>query len=155
MTLKIRMCLSGGVFAGALLCSTIAGAQQQPASAAQATLAYDLKRETVVQGTVLSYTASATTAPIGPHATIETSSGTVDVHLGNADRMKINDIFLAVGDSVKIVGETHNYGNGDIFLARVLRKGNQVVTLRSLNGIPLAAGREGAGKTRSILRGAQ
>src|SRR5277367_5786998 len=154
MTPRIRMCLSGGVFAAALLCSTMAGAQQQPA-AAQATIAYDLKRETVVQGTVLSYTASSTTAPIGPHATIETSSGTVDVHLGNAERMKINDIFLAVGDSVKIVGETHNYGTGDVFLARVLRKGTQVVTLRSLNGIPLAAGREGAGKTRSIARGAQ
>src|SRR5271155_1066400 len=107
MTLKIRMLLGSAIFAGALLSASFAGAQQQQqtTSAAQANLAYDMNRETMVQGTVLSYTASSMVAPIGPHVTIETSSGTMDVHLGNADRIKANDIFLAVGNSVKIVGE--------------------------------------------------
>jgi hypothetical protein len=103
----------------------------------------------------VSFSAASQAAPIGPHARIQTASGIVDVHLGNADTMKINDVFLAPGDSVKIVGASHNFGNGDVFLARVLQKGNQAVTLRNSKGIPLSPMRAGAVKTRSILGGAR
>jgi hypothetical protein len=69
--------------------------------------------------------------------------------------MKINDIFLAPGDSVKIVGASRNFGNGNVFLARVLQKGNQTVTLRNAKGIPLAPRHPGPVKTRSAVGGAQ
>jgi hypothetical protein len=156
MTLKIRMYLGSAAFAAALLSPSFAGAQQKTAQITQGSFAYDPSTETQIQGTVVSYTASSQTAPIGPRATIRTSSGNVDVHLGNADTMKINDVFLAAGDSVKIVGASHNFGNGDVFLARVLQKGNQTVTLRNAKGLAIAPKRDGTVvKVRSAVGGAR
>src|SRR5580693_7013347 len=152
---KIRMCLGSAAFAGALLAVSFAGAQQKSAQIQQTSFSYDVSRETQIQGTVVSYTAGSQTAPVGPHALIRTSSGNVDVHLGNADTMKINDVFLAAGDSVKIVGASHNFGNGDVFLARVLQKGNQTVTLRNAKGLAIAPKRDGTVvKVRSAVGGA-
>jgi hypothetical protein len=147
------MYLGSAVLAGALFLPLFAGAQQQ--AAVQANISYDVNQETLLQGTVVSYTAGSLVAPIGPHATIQTSSGTIDVHLGNAELMKINDMFLERGDSVKVLGVMQNFGNGNIFLARVLQKGNQSLTLRNLKGIPLAPKRAGTVKSRSPLGGAQ
>jgi hypothetical protein len=155
MKLKIQTCFSCAAFAGALLSGPFSSAQQKQTPLPQAMAPYELSRETMIQGTVLSFTASSQVAPIGPHATVQTASGIVDVHLGNADTMKTNDIFLASGDSVKIVGESANFGNGSVFLARVLQKGNQTATLRNLKGIPLAPRRPGAVKARSAFGGAQ
>jgi hypothetical protein len=155
MKLKIQMWLGCAVFAGALLCAPFSGAQQKQTPVPQAMAPYELSRETMLQGTVVSVTTSSQVAPIGPHAAILTSSGTVDVHLGNAGTMKINDIFLAPGDSVKVVGENENFGGVVVFLARVLQKGNQTVTLRNLKGIPMAPRRAGPVKARSAFGGAQ
>ena len=138
--------------AGALLSASFAGAQQR--AAAQTSFSYDVRRETTVQGTVLSYTAASTVAPIGPHAIIQTASGTVDVHLGNAAAMKQNDFFLAPGDSVKLVGESQTFTSGTVFLARLATKGSQTVALRNMNGIPMVA-KAASTKTRSILGGAR
>ena len=155
MKLKIRLYLGSAAVAVALLSASLAGAQQQPTAVAQASFAYDSSHETQIQGTVVAFMRGSEVAPIGPHATIQTSSGIVDVHLGNADTLKINGVALATGDLVKIVGANHNFGNGNVFLARVLQKGNQTVTLRNAKGIPLAPRVEGPVKTRSILGGAQ
>lgn len=152
MKLKIRICLGWAAFAGALVAVPFAGAQQKTT---QGSFSYDTSHETQIQGTVMSFTDSSQAAPIGPHATIQTSSGTVDVHLGTTGMLKVNDIFLAPGDSVKIVGEIQNFGNGDVFLARVLQKGNQIVTLRNLKGIPLTPRHPGPAKARSVLGGAR
>lgn len=126
---------------------------QQKQAVTQANFAYDVTREAVVRGTVTSYTAASEVAPIGPHAMIQTSSGLVDVHLGNAQYMKQNDLFLAPGDSVSIVGMSQSLGTGTVFLARIVRKGNQTVTLRNLNGIPLVAKPAANAKPRSIAGG--
>jgi len=150
---KIRMCLGSAAFAGALLAVSFAGAQQKSAQIQQTSFSYDVSRETQIQGTVVSYTAASQTALAGPHALIRTSSGNVDVHLGSAETMKAHDIFVAPGDSVKIVGSSHNFGSGDVFLARVLQKGNQTVALRNAKGIPLEPRHPGTAKTRSILGG--
>jgi hypothetical protein len=156
MTLNIRLCLGGAAFAGLLFSTPFSGAQQKPTPAAQANISYDLSRETMLQGTVVSFTANSKIAPLGSHVTIQTASGIVDVHLGNEALLKSNDIFLAPGDSVRIVGESQQYGAGSFFAARVLQKGSQAVTLRNSNGIPLAPGRKSSGpSTRSRQSGAQ
>ena len=155
MKLKIRWYLGSAAFAVALQSASLAGAQQNQAVVSQASFSYDSSRETQIQGTVVSFTRGSDVAPIGPHATIKTSSGIVDVQLGNADTLKINNVSLAAGDSVKIVGANHNFGNGNVFLARVLQKGNQTVTLRNSKGIPQAPRVEGPVKARSIVGGAR
>lgn len=143
------------VIALALFCASLAIGQQKPTTIPQLNLAYDVTREAVVQGTVTSYTATSDVPPVGPHAMIQTASGAVDVHLGNANFMKQNDLFLAPGDSVKIVGESKNLGGKTVFLARIVQKGSQTVTLRNLNGIPYVAKAAANAKPRSIFGGAQ
>jgi hypothetical protein len=153
MKLNIRMCLSSAAFAGALLFAPFSGAQQKQTSVGQANISYDLSRETVLQGTVVSFTASSQMPPIGSHVTIQTSSGPVDVHLGNATVLKMNDVFLAAGDSVRIVGEKQLYGGGSFFAARILQKGNQSVTLRNSQGIPVSPKRAVTGSPARMRQG--
>jgi hypothetical protein len=151
MRLKRTLFLTTALSTATLFSAPFSGAQQKASPVLQANFAYDVTREAVVQGTVLSYTAASTVAPIGPHAQIQTASGVVDVQLGSAQVMKQNDIFLEPGDSVKIVGESMNFERGPVFLARILRKGNQIVTLRNINGIPIMAKPVSLAKPRVIV----
>jgi hypothetical protein len=109
--------------------------------------------ETFIQGTVVSFTAHSAVAPLGAHVLVETSSGTVDVHLGKAALLKQANISLSPGDSVRIAGSNIAFGEGTIFAARMLVKGAQSVTLRNSRGIPLgslasSAARPSAGGAR-------
>ena len=130
--------MGGASLAGAILFSLTASAQQKVPIVPQKNQAYDVSRESVLQGTVLTYTAAATTAPLGAHVTVQTPSGVVDVHLGNAQLLAANHFSLASGDSVRITGENVAYGTGRQFLARVIQKGNQALAVRSVRGFPLA-----------------
>jgi hypothetical protein len=132
-----------------LLFSASAGAQQKTESAAQQRRAYDVSREVSLQGTVVSFTESARTPPLGPHVVIQTPSGQIDVHLGDAGLLKANQFTLVAGDTVRAVGENVPYGAGMQFFARIIQKGNQTLVLRSTRGFPLRpagkAGRAEAG----------
>ena len=155
MKLNIRLCFGGASLAGILLFPGFSDAQQKQIPVAQANISYDLSRETVLEGTVVSFTSNSKTPPLGSHVTIQTASGPVDVHLGSEALLKSNDIFLAAGDSIRIVGESQPYGGGSFFAARVLQKGSQSVTLRNSNGIPLSPKRKvGGSAIRSHQGGA-
>jgi hypothetical protein len=118
---------------GALVLSLSAGAQQKFPEKSQA---YNLSRETSLQGTVVEYQSSSSVGPSGAHVTVRTDSGTVDVHLGNARLLAASHISLVPGDRIRIIGENLMSSEGTQFLARILVKGNQQVTLRSIRGIP-------------------
>jgi hypothetical protein len=129
--------IGGAWLAGAILFSATASAQQKAQIVPQKNQAYDVSRESVLQGTVLTYTAAATAAPLGAHVTVQTSAGVVDVHLGNAQLLTANHFSLSSGDSVRITGENVAYGTSTQFLARVIQKGNQALAVRSVRGFPL------------------
>ena len=122
---------------GALLLSASAAAQQKTQSAPQQMRAYEVSREVSVQGTVVSFTENSSTPPLGPHVVIQTASGPVDVHLGNARLLTANHFSLAAGDSVRVIGENVAYGTGNQFFARIIQKGSQTLALRSTRGFPL------------------
>src|ERR1700687_6360696 len=88
--------------AGVLLLSTIGNAQQKAQSAPQKNLSYDVSRETVLEGNVVQYTPASSAAPLGPHVTVQTSSGVIDVHLGRARRLGANHFSLASGDRARV-----------------------------------------------------
>jgi hypothetical protein len=121
-----------------LLLGTAVSGQQKAQVSTQSNRAYDMSRETVLQGTVVEYTAASTTPPLGAHVTVRTSSGVVDVHLGNAQLLTANQLTLSSGDGVRIVGENLAYGTSTQFVARLVQKGNQVLAVRSTRGFPLA-----------------
>jgi len=119
-----------------LFCAS-AGAQQNTQSTAQQMRAYEVSREVSMQGTVVSFTENSSTAPLGPHVVIQTASGQVDVHLGDARLLRANHLTLAAGDGVRVVGENITRGASTQFFARIIQKGNQTLTLRSARGFPL------------------
>lgn len=98
---------------------------------------YDVARESVISGKVLEYSAAGKGALRGAHVLVQTSSGTVDAHLGNARMLTANHLTLEAGDSVNITGETVTYSGGTVFVARVIQKGAQSVAVRSRAGMPL------------------
>jgi hypothetical protein len=135
----MRIRLNSVFLAAPLLFTLSAAAQQKPPVTPARVQPYNLSREVSLQGTVVAYTAASTVAPLGAHVTVQTSSGPVDVHLGNARLLTDNHISLSAGDSVRIIGENVTRAENTNFLARILVKGNQQVALRSIRGIPFVA----------------
>jgi len=121
----------------AFLLSASAGAQQKTQSVGQRNLGYDVRREVSVQGSVIRYSETSSVAPFGPHVTLQTSSGVLDVHLGNARLQENNHFTLAAGDAIRVVGESVASTSGTQFLARLVQKGDQALVLRNPQGFPL------------------
>jgi hypothetical protein len=113
------------------------GQQIQLNAGHRAGAAYDAARESVISGEIVQYSASSTASPHGAHISLQTSSGTIDVHAGNAKVIQASNISLQAGDSVSITGESVQFGNGNVFVARLIHKGSQSVAVRSKNGVPL------------------
>jgi hypothetical protein len=120
-----------------LIFAVSAMAQQKAQGAPQQMRAYDISREVSLQGTVVSFTENSSAPPLGPHVAVQTASGQVDVHLGDARLLKANHLSLAAGDSIRIVGENVPNETGTQFFARIIQKGSQTLTLRSTRGFPL------------------
>src|ERR1700676_5179970 len=113
------------------------GQQIQQIAQDRAGAAYDAARESVISGKIVQYSSASTTPPLGAHISLQTGSGTMEVHAGNAKLIQASNISLQAGDSVSITGETVQFGNGTVFVARVIQKGSQSVAVRSKNGVPL------------------
>ena len=133
MKLNGRKVIGNAALATAMLLST-AAAQQRNSLVSPRPAAYDPTRETIRQGTVLSYTEDSLLPPIGAHATVQTSSGTMEVHLGPASYLRANHFSLSAGDSIRIVGASIALNNGDVFMARIVEKGDQSIVIRSPRG---------------------
>jgi hypothetical protein len=99
---------------------------------------YSTARETVLKGTVVEFTPNSTVAPMGAHVSLQTGSGVVDVHLGNARVLTANHLSLQAGDAVQITGENVVFGPSSVFAARMIQKGAQTVIVRTRAGVPVA-----------------
>lgn len=122
------------MLAGILSLCIPVGAQEATQSRAQRLQSYDVKREVNLLGTVVRYDAASSVAPIGAHLLLQTSSGQVDVHLGNGKVLQANHFELNPGDRVRIIGEDLAFANGDIFAARIVQKGVYAVAVRNTKG---------------------
>jgi hypothetical protein len=121
----------------ATFCGSALGQIPQAAARNNGPGGYDVARESVISGKVLEYSAAGKNGPRDAHVVVQTGSGTVDAHLGNARMLKANHLTLEAGDSVSITGETVAYGDGTVFVARVIRKGGQSIAVRARSGMPL------------------
>lgn len=111
---------------------------QKPASApAPQAGEYDVRRESEVVGTLVAYAASSETAPFGARATVQTRSGLIEVHLGDARLLAVNHFSIQTGDTLRIVGETLTAGNTGLFVARIVQKGTQALAVRTARGFPV------------------
>jgi hypothetical protein len=126
-----------GAVAGLALCVGAQGQQIQQMAEHRAGAAYDVARESVISGKIVQYSSASTTPPFGAHISLQSGSGTVEVHAGNAKLIQASNISLQAGDTVSITGETVPFGNSSVFVARIIQKGSQSVMVRSKNGMPL------------------
>jgi len=133
--MAIRKIILSGLILGTAATASIVGAQQNPRSSSAL---YDSAREVTLVGTVVSYQSVVDKPPLGAHVVLYTSSGNVDVHLGDARFLAANKFQIQSGDSIRIIGENVSYAGGTQFLARVIQKGTQALVLRSVRGIPLS-----------------
>lgn len=153
MKLTTRKVVVSLMFAGALPFCLSAAAQQTASSGTQQLQSYDQSREVSLVGTVVKYDPASSVAPIGAHVLIQSGSGQVDVHLGNAKVLQAGHFELNTGDSVRIIGENLAVGNGTIFAARIVQKGTQAVAVRSTKGFPLTPASTMSQDQKEALRG--
>lgn len=135
-----------GLVAGAFLFATAANAQRgaQSVAAAQSNAIaegrnhslYDASKEVSLQGTVAKFTENSTDLPVGAHVLVQTSSGQIDVHLGDPRLLKLKNMTITQGASIRIIGELVTTNQGTFFLARVVQIGTQVEAVRSTTGMP-------------------
>jgi len=119
--------------AGSLALAATAGAQQnQSTVSTPGTTAYSVSRETVLSGTVVSFTEGS--ARSGAHLMLNTSSGVTDINVGNAKLLSLNNMTFAPGESVRITGENVTVADSTFFAARIVQKGSQSLTVRSERG---------------------
>jgi hypothetical protein len=120
-------------------CVTVA--QRPNAKSVSATAGgYNVANESSLQGTILSYTENSKTPPLGTHVLLQTASGNVDVHLGDARLLHQANLSLTPGMSVRFVGQSRAAGKNTVFLARLVQVGSDVVAVRSTHGLPLSPG---------------
>ena len=128
-------------------------AQQAKQPDAQHLRSYDVSREGSLLGTVVKFESASSTPPIGAHLLVQTASGQVDVHLGNAKVLQAGHLELSPGDSVRIVGELLTLGDGTYFAARVVQKGAQAVAVRNTKGFVLSPASAMTPAQKEALRG--
>jgi hypothetical protein len=140
----------------AVVCAASASAQRPGVSAVpakQAPGSYNIANDVSLQGTVLSFTENSQTPPIGAHVLLQTTAGNVDVHLGDARLLHLAKLNIAQGASVRFVGQMNSTSTNQIFLARLVQVGTQLVAVRSDHGLPLAAA--GLRANKALLASAQ
>ena len=122
-------------------------------SDAQLLQSYNANREISLVGAVVKYETASAVPPMGAHVTIQTASGQVDVHLGNARVLQASHLQLNPGDNLRIVGEPMAFGDGTYFAARIVQKGLQAVAVRNARGFPLSPGATLTPAQKEALRG--
>jgi hypothetical protein len=73
----------------------------------------------------------------GLHVLLLTEAGVSQVHLGPASFVSAKNVNLEKGDALTVVGSKITMQGEEIVIAREIRKGDQVLTLRDAKGLPL------------------
>lgn len=77
----------------------------------------------------------------GTHLQVKAGDDVLEVHLGPAAYLATQKVALVAGDAVEIVGSRVTVDGEPVWLARTVKKGGQVWTLRDTAGLPLWRGR--------------
>jgi hypothetical protein len=125
---------------------------QSQASALPAPVAphmYDSTKEVVLTGTISEVVARPKSGlPLGAYLMLSTAQGQMDVHLGPYAGRIAGQKGLIPGATIQVTGVTAHFAGGDVFLARTIAAGNQTLTIRNQNGIPVHQVPAGTGAMR-------
>lgn len=117
------------------------------ASAQRSGRLYDPAKETTLTGKVTAVnTTTGRRGWNGVHLTVQASEGTYDVHVGPAAYLTQQGFSFAEGDQVEIVGSKMDFNGAPAVIAREVKRGDKVLSLRDKQGIPLWSRGRGAGQ---------
>ncbi|MFZ0299826.1 MAG: hypothetical protein WAM13_15855 [Candidatus Sulfotelmatobacter sp.] len=142
--------LIAGLLSGLLVAILAVPLGAQPAPKAQPY--YDIAREVTLNGTVSSVVTK------GAHLMLATPSGALDASLGRWAFIGKGSLRVAAGARVEVTGVMKTYNNRQVFLARTVKVGSEVYTLRNEHGIsmsPQTRARAGQKPAPFIFRAAQ
>lgn len=111
---------------------------------------YDIGKEVTISGTVSSVLAKPAQGMImGSHLLLTTVSGPVDASLGRFGLQGKGALSVAAGRQVEVTGVMKTIKNKQVFLARTVKSGGQVYTIRNQRGIAMSprARERASGKT--------
>lgn len=135
---------------GALALFTAAPLFAQPQGRGQGSPRYDVATETTVTGTVESVEQITGSGGGrgrgglgGTHVTLKTNTETLVVHLGPTAFLNEKKVAIAKSDTLVVVGSRVTVDGERVFIAKEVRKGDSVWTLRDAAGLPLWRGRGG------------
>jgi hypothetical protein len=100
---------------------------------------YNPGTETTVTGTVQQVKTVSGRAGRGwggLHLDVKTDSGTLDVHLGPAAFIAAKNFKFTKGDRVEVTGSKVTYEGHEAIIAREVKMGSKVLTLRDTQGVP-------------------
>ena len=75
----------------------------------------------------------------GEHLTLLTRAGKLDVQLGPPRAPSAEELGLRAGDQIEVTGCVISYKGRPVLLARQVKRGNQVMTLRTQRGYPISS----------------
>jgi hypothetical protein len=143
MTLTNRswMWLAAGVAALMLTVPTLLAAQPR---GGQGGPRYDTATEATVTGTVEAVEqitgrggGRGRRGLGGTHLTLKTGTEMLEVHLGPTAFLNEQKVVVARGDTLEIVGSRVTVDGEPVFIAKSVKKGSSVWTLRDASGLPL------------------
>lgn len=73
----------------------------------------------------------------GTHILVTTAVGVVEVHLGPTHYLNEQGLKLVMGDRVEVTGSKVQIDGAEAVIARELKIGDRLVTLRNSSGVPL------------------
>ncbi len=106
---------------------------------------YDPSTVTTVSGQVTSIERRQAGRGQGVHALLKSSGGNTEVMLGPSWYLDQQELKIAAGDDVVVTGSKVQLASGTAVVARVVKKGDQSLTLRDADGVPAWAGRRASG----------
>lgn len=76
----------------------------------------------------------------GVHILVKTDKETISVHLGPGWYIENQDIKIARGDKIEVKGSRITFEGKPALIAAEVKKGDEVLTLRDANGVPVWSG---------------
>ena len=72
----------------------------------------------------------------GTHVVVRFDAETLTVHVGPSNYLAQQEFSFAVGEQVQVTGSRIKLEGEDVLIAREIKKGDKVLTLRNSEGIP-------------------
>ena len=118
--------------------TSVGSSLAQNAAPSAAPLFYDVTQETTLAGTVadISTTAAPKALP-GAHLTLTTPNGAIDVSLGAFVFAGKGSLPVTGGEQVELTGISKVLQGRQVFLARLLKVGDNVYAIRNSHGLPI------------------